>query len=183
MYSASIFTILAAVSIHGERLKQSQLSASLTSSIFFLSFVFLALDLLISTAFSKIRVATISRSRLSPRRQLVRDIRGELFRIPQHLNIRTNPSSPDAWTSQPLELPVGRAMSRYESRLYFKELPFPLSPFYHQPPFAFLLSMSLDRSGCFLYPFTRYPICVVASTTVVCTAKCASLAKRGKVLS
>lgn len=56
---------------------------------------------------------------------------------------------------------------------------FSLLPFHQQPPFAFLLSMSLRRS-CFLYPFTRYPICcTLASATVVCREVCV-IGKAGK---
>lgn len=46
-------------------------------------------------------------------------------------------------------------------------------------PFAFLLSTSLGRCSCFLYPFTRYPICCIVGYSCVQREVCV-IGKAGK---
>lgn len=74
------------------------------------------------------------------------------------------PSSPNAWTSQPLELTVGRPTSRYESRLYFKELPFPLLLSFHP---STINRPSLSSFPCPLVVAVAFSIPLLATRSAV----------------
>lgn len=150
------------------------------------------LDLLISAAFTEVQVATISHSTLSLHRQLVRGIREGLFQIPAVFKvIRIYPLfssvfpmlgclSPLSYLFVDQRVDTNRGCIQRAPSLFLSFTLPPSIPL-HFPPFHVHIPQSSQLLS--LYSFTHYSFCcIVAPTTVVYTAKCALLAKRGKAL-
>lgn len=115
----------------------------------------------------------------------------ELFRIPRHLNIRTNFSPPKARVSRSLDS-YPRSTDANRGCIQRALIPsFPLSS-------SLFHSTTINHPVLFSFPHEHPPIVatafsmpllvarsavhIPAPATVVCTAKCALLAKRGKAL-